>query len=173
MSDEPPDMLAVALEAARRAGAIITEGMARPLDIAYKGETANDPVTDVDKRSEAVIAETIRAYFPQHRLLSEEGTTAGDDPHWRWIVDPLDGTVNYAHRLPFSCVSIAAEQDGEVVAGVVYNPLSGEIFAAERGRGATLNGAAIHVSTTDELRRALLSAAHGVWEAGGRRFNRA
>ena len=162
----------VAHEAARRAGAIIREGVAQTLRIDYKGEGANDPVTDVDRRSEAAIAETIRAHFPDHRILSEEGTTGGQDPHWRWIVDPLDGTVNYAHRLPFSCVSIGVERDGEIVAGVVYNPLDEEIFAAERGKPATLNGAPIHVSTTSELRRALLTSAVGPWEAGGRRFYR-
>ena len=169
---ETPSVMEVALAAARRAGAILCEGIARPLAIDYKGAAANDPVTDVDRRSEAAIAETIRAHFPNHRLLSEEGTTGGDDPDWRWIVDPLDGTVNYSHRLPFSCVSIAVEHKGEVIVGVVYNPLAEELFAAERGGGATLNGEPIHVSATEELRRALLSAAHGPWEAGGRRFNR-
>ncbi len=174
MSEAPASILAVAVEAAQRAGAIIKEGTTRPLDVAYKGpgEHPNDPVTDVDKRSEAAIAETIRAQFPHHRLLSEEGTTGGDDLHWRWIVDPLDGTINYAHRLPLSCVSIAAEHDGAVVVGVVYNPLAGELFVAERGRGATLNGEPIHVSQTDELRRAVLSSALGSWQAAGRRFNR-
>jgi len=163
----------VAHEAARRAGAIIREGLAQTLQVDYKGEGANDPVTDVDRRSEAAIAGIIRAHFPDHRILSEEGTTGGQDPRWRWIVDPLDGTVNYAHRLPFSCVSIGVEHDGEIVAGVVYNPLAEEIFAAERGKPATLNGAPIHVSATSELRRALLTSAFGPWEAGGRRFDRA
>ena len=174
MSEQPTSVLEVALEAARRAGTIIREGVSQPLEIAYKGkgDAARDPITDVDRRSEAAIAETIRAHFPHHRLLSEEGATGGDDPHWRWIVDPLDGTINYAHRLPFSCVSIAAEYDGEVVAGVVYNPLAEELFAAERGRGATLNGAPIHVSRTDELRRAVLTSAFGPWEANGRRYHR-
>lgn len=173
MSDQEPFVLAAAIEAARRAGAIIRDGVARPLEIAYKGEKANDPVTAVDRRSEAAIAEAVRAAFPRHRLLSEEGATGGDDPRWRWIVDPLDGTINYAHGLPFYCVSIAVEHDGEVIAGVVYNPLTEELFSAERGRGATLNDLPIHVSPTEELRRALLSSAYGTWEANGRRFNRA
>jgi len=170
-----PAVLDVAVEAAKRAGAIILEGMGRPLEIAYKGDgaAANDPVTDVDKRSEAAIAATIREPFPGHRILSEEGTTGGDDPRWRWIVDPLDGTINYAHRLPLCCVSIGVEHDGELVAGVVYNPLADEIFVAERGKGATLNGQPIQVSTTDELRRALVTSAGGPWDAGGRRFERA
>ncbi len=166
-------VLEVAHEAARRAGSIIKEGVARTLQIDYKGEGANDPVTDVDRRSEAAIAETIRAHFPDHRILSEEGATGGQDPRWRWIVDPLDGTMNYAHRLPFSCVAIGVEHDGAIVAGVVYNPLSEELFAAARGELATLNGEPIHVSTTSELRRALLTSAFGPWEAGGRRFDRA
>lgn len=171
---EPPALMDVVLEAARRAGAIIRDGISRPLEISYKGEgeTPNDPVTDVDRRSEAAVAETIRSHFPHHRLLSEEGTTGGDDPHWRWIVDPLDGTVNYAHGLPFCCVSIAVEHDSVVVAGVVYNALSDELFAAERGQGATLNGQPIHVSATDELRRAVLTSSFGPWEANGRRFER-
>ena len=174
MSAQPPSVMDVAREAALQAGAIIREGLAQPVEIAYKGkgESARDPVTDVDRRSEAAIAQTIRAHFPHHRLLAEEGAAGGDDPHWRWIVDPLDGTINYAHGLPFSCVSIAAEYDGEVVAGVVYNPLAEEIFAAERGHGATLNGQPIHVSRTDELRRAVLTSAFGPWEANGRRYQR-
>lgn len=179
---EPRDMsttefalepLAVAVEAARRAGAIIREGLRAPLHIEYKGAAANDPVTDVDKRCEAAIVEMIRARFPSHRILAEEGATGGDDPRWRWLIDPLDGTVNYAHRLPFCCVSIAVEQDSEVVAGVVYNPLAQELFVAERGRGAALNGEPIHVSDTEELRRALITSASGSWEAVGRRFDRA
>jgi len=166
-------VLEVAREAARRAGDIIREGVAHTLRIDYKGQDANDPVTDVDRRSEAAVAEIIRAHFPDHRILSEEGTTGGEDPHWRWIVDPLDGTVNYAHRLPFSCVSIGVEHDGEIVAGVVYTPLAEELFAAERDGPATLNGQPIGVSATSELRRALLTSAFGPWEAGGRRFDRA
>jgi myo-inositol-1(or 4)-monophosphatase len=164
----------VAREAALQAGAIIRDGLAQPVEIAYKGtgKAARDPVTDVDRRSEAAVAQTIRAHFPHHRLLAEEGAAGGDDPHWRWIVDPLDGTINYAHGLPFSCVSIAAEYDGEVVAGVVYNPLAEEHFTAERGHGATLNGQPIHVSRTDELRRAVLTSAFGPWEANGRRYQR-
>ena len=174
MSAQPTSVMEVAREAALQAGAIIREGLAQPVEIAYKGkgESARDPVTDVDRRSEAAIAQTIRAHFPHHRLLAEEGAAGGDDPHWRWIVDPLDGTINYAHGLPFSCVSIAAEYDGEVVAGVVYNPLAEELFAAERGHGATLNGQPIHVSRTDELRRAVLTSAFGPWEANGRRYQR-
>ena len=170
--DQCSELLEVAIEAARRAGAVIRDGVSAPLEIDYKGAAANDPVTDVDKRAEALIAETIRARFPSHRILAEEGATGGDDPRWRWLVDPLDGTVNYAHRLPFCCVSIAAERDGEVVTGVVYNPLGEELFVAQRGQGATLNGQPIRVSVTNELRRALLTSALGSWEAAGRRFNR-
>ena len=174
MSAQPPSIMEVAREAALQAGAIIRDGLAQPLEIAYKGkgEAARDPVTDVDRRSEAAIAQTIHAHFPYHRLLAEEGAAGGDDPHWRWIVDPLDGTINYTHGLPFTCVSIAAEYDGEVVAGVVYNPLAEELFAAERSCGATLNGRPIHVSRTDELRRAVLTSAFGPWEANGRRYQR-
>lgn len=173
MTDQGTTVLDVALEAARRAGVALREGLAGALAIEYKGAQGNDPVTEVDRRSEAIIAETIRATFPGHRLLSEEGTTGGDDPDWRWIVDPLDGTINYAHGLPFSCISIAVEQRGETVVGVVYNPLSEEMFCARLGEGATLNGRPIKVSSTVELRRALLSAEHGTWQANGRRFNRA
>lgn len=164
--------LEVAVEAARRAGAMMKEGLRAPLEINYKGAVANDPVTDVDKRSEAAIVEMIRTHFPDHRILAEEGATGGEDPRWRWVIDPLDGTVNYTHRLPLCCVSIAVEQDGEVVAGVVYHALAEELFVAERGHGATLNGRSIHVSATEELRRALLTSASGPWEAGGRRFDR-
>jgi len=173
MQPSPASVLELAIDLARRAGAIILEGVSRPLDVSYKGTEANDPVTDVDKRSEAAIAEGIRARFPDHRILSEEGTTGGDNAHWLWIVDPLDGTINYAHRLPFCCVSIGVEHEGRIVAGAVYNVLADELFAATRGGGATLNGAPIHPSATEELRRALITAAVGPWEAAGRRFERA
>src|SRR5205085_10770181 len=98
MSAQPTSVMEVAREAALQAGVIIREGLAQPLEIAYKGkgEAARDPVTDVDRRSEAAIAQTIRAHFPHHRLLAEEGAAGGDDPRWRWHVAPLVAPLSYA-----------------------------------------------------------------------------
>ena len=123
--------------------------------ITYKGEV--DLVTEIDEQAERVIREELLGTFPSYGMLAEEGGELAGDDDTRWIVDPLDGTTNYAHRLPIFCVSIALERDGEVVLGVVHDPMHEETFVAEQGRGATLNGEPINVSDTDELIRALIA----------------
>jgi myo-inositol-1(or 4)-monophosphatase len=115
-----------------------------------------DLVTEVDRRSEAAIREIVARHFPDHAVLGEEDGQ-DVDADCRWIVDPLDGTVNYAHGFPFYCVSIALEAYGDVVAGVVLDTARGERFTAVRGRGSYLDGRRLRVSTTTELRRAMLS----------------
>lgn len=116
-------------------------------------------VTEADLASEALITERIRSHFPKHSILAEE---AGDtvviegEGDWKWIIDPLDGTTNYAHGYPCFCVTMALERAGEIVLGVTYDPTRDELFAAEKGRGATLNGKVIRVSETDELGNSLL-----------------
>lgn len=148
----------VAIEAARDAGRILHEHYGQVKNVRFKGEV--DLVTEVDEMSECLILERIRHHFPAHQILGEEsGPTvpAGPDTRYRWIIDPLDGTTNFAHGYPFFCVSIALEVDGETRLGVVYAPTFDEIFIAERGQGAYLNGRRITVSSTDSLIRSLLA----------------
>jgi myo-inositol-1(or 4)-monophosphatase len=147
--------LEIALSAARRAGEVLRAGFGTEHSITYKGEV--DLVTEIDEQAERVIREELLGTFPSYGMLAEEGGELAGDDDARWIVDPLDGTTNYAHRLPIFCVSIALERDGEVVLGVVHDPMYEETFVAEQGRGATLNGEPIKVSDTDELIRALIA----------------
>ena len=146
--------LEAALEAARSAGDVLREGFGSRHRVRYKGEV--DIVTETDERSEEVIKDTLLGAYPSYGMLAEEGgeTTGEDDACW--IVDPLDGTTNYAHGLPTFAVSIALEKAGDVVLGVVHDPMRGETFVAERGRGARLNDESVGVSETDELVRALV-----------------
>jgi myo-inositol-1(or 4)-monophosphatase len=117
----------------------------------------NDLVTDADLASEQAIIAAIRAQYPGHSILAEESGLNDGGREWRWLVDPLDGTVNFAHGLPFFAVSIAFAGGGDILAGVVLNPLSGELFSARRGKGAELNGKPIRVSATDRVSEALLA----------------
>ena len=147
--------LDTALSAARRAGEVLRAGFGAEHAITYKGEV--DLVTEVDEEAERVIREELLGTFPTYGMLAEEGGRLAGEENSRWIVDPLDGTTNYAHGLPIFCVSIALERAGEVVLGVVHDPMGEETFVAERGRGATLNDQPIKVSDTDELIRALIA----------------
>jgi myo-inositol-1(or 4)-monophosphatase len=146
--------LEAAISAAREAGGVLREGFGRQHSISYKGVV--DIVTEVDEQAERVIGEILLGAFPAYGMLAEEGGGLAGEEDARWIVDPLDGTTNYAHGLPIFCVSIALEKRGEVILGVVHDPMRGESYVAERGGGATLNGEPIKVSGTDELIRALL-----------------
>ncbi len=147
----------VAIEVAREAGRILGEHYGRAKEVRYKGEV--DLVTEIDVRSETLIVERIQQHFPDHNILSEEsGQTRSPQTGspYRWIIDPLDGTTNFAHGYPFFCVSIGLERDGEMILGVVYAPTLDELFVAERGFGAFLNGRRLAVSSTDSLIRSLL-----------------
>ena len=146
--------LEVAVAAAETAGEVLRSGFGREQTVKYKGKV--DLVTEVDERAEAVIGEMLRGAFSGYGMLAEEGGRRLGEGDSRWIVDPLDGTTNYAHGLPIFAVSIALERAGEVVLGVVHDPMRGETYVAERGGGATLNGEPIRVSDTDEPIRALL-----------------
>lgn len=141
---------------ARDAGAIVLEGYGRIHAPEHKGRI--DLVTEFDRRSEARLLARIQERFPGHGVLAEEsGAHAGrEGARVRWVLDPLDGTTNFAHNYPFFGVSVAAELDGEVVAGAVYDPVRDEMFAAARGAGATLNGAPIRVSACAGVEDALL-----------------
>ena len=150
-----PDPLSVAIEVAREAGAILREYAGGPLDVREKGRRA-DLVTAADKASEALIKRRLLDAFPHASILGEEtGTTHGTSDE-RWIVDPLDGTTNFAHGYPLCCVSIAYERSGEIVAGVVYAPFMEELFAAERGSGTRLNGSPVTVSPIDLVADAMV-----------------
>jgi myo-inositol-1(or 4)-monophosphatase len=147
--------LEVALQAASAAGEVLRGGFAGEQVVRYKGEV--DLVTEVDERAERMIKEVLLEAFPAYGMLAEEGGALTGEEDARWIVDPLDGTTNYAHGLPIFAVSIALEKAGEVVLGVVHDPMRGETYVAERGGGATLNAEPIRVSDTDEPIRALIA----------------
>src|ERR1700676_3566562 len=151
----PKDYLQAAIEIGREAGKILCQELDRPLDISYKGDA--DIVTQADKRSERLIVERLTKYFPTHAIAAEEGLGHEASSEFRWHVDPLDGTTNFAHGYPCFCVSMALAQTARdaagrepsprdtLLAGVIYDPTSDELFAAARGQGATLNGVKINV----------------------------
>ena len=148
--------LEAALSAARRGGEVLRTSFGTEHTITYKGEV--DLLTEVDEEAERMIREELFGTFPTYGMLAEEGGELSGQEDARWIVDPLDGTTNYAHGLPIFCVSVALERAAEeVVLGVVHDPMREETFVAERGRGAILNGRPISVSDTDELIRALIA----------------
>ncbi|ADV68238.1 inositol monophosphatase family protein [Deinococcus maricopensis] len=143
--------LDVAVRAARAAGAVHLAGLGRTHAVQTK-TTFSDLVTEVDAEAERVIRDLILQAHPDHAILGEEGGLVGEGADALWVVDPLDGTVNYAHGYPVFCASIALELRGERVAGAVYDPTRDELFTATRGGGAHLNGRPIRVSDTPELR---------------------
>jgi len=146
----------VACETALAAGQVLRDGYGRTHDIAFKSGV-NNLVTEIDRRSEALIMARIAEAFPTHAFLGEESGVGGQASAWRWIIDPLDGTTNYAHHYPCFCVSIGLEVEGEIVVGVIYQPLLDELFVGVRGAGAALNNRAIHVSATADLALSMLA----------------
>lgn len=147
--------LRVAEEIAREAGALLKEHFGRVREIDFKGRI--DLVTEMDRRSEALIVERLAAAFPGDDVWAEEGSGERRGRERVWIVDPLDGTTNYAHEYPVWAVSIALEVAGELAAGAVFNPLLDDMYAARRGGGATLNGRRRRVTQVDRLDRAMLA----------------
>jgi len=163
-------LLPTAESIAREAGALLRDFYHRGVRTEYKGDV--DLVTEADRASEALIGKRLRAAFPTHGIYGEEGTREALESEFRWYVDPLDGTTNFAHGFPVFCVvlgcerrapGLAPEEDGEIVAGVIYDPLRDEMFSAARGSGATLateNGKKvepIHVSRTKSLQESLIA----------------
>jgi len=150
-------LLNFAIQTAREAGSVLVQRLGAA-KISNKGDI--DLVTEADLASEALIIERIRSYYPQHGILAEESGEAvlvgGKKSEWKWIIDPLDGTTNYAHGYPCFCVSIALEYNGVLEVGVVYDPMRDELFAAERGQSATMNDRRIRVSEVEDLNRAML-----------------
>ena len=151
MSPTLPDLERLA----RQAGEILRLGYEQEHQVDYKG--AIDLVTEVDHQSEELVLAEIQRLFPGHQIVSEEIGLVPGRPGDQWYVDPLDGTVNYAHGVPFFSVSIAYAHNGIVTLGVVYDPMRDEIFAAARGQGAQLNGRSLRVSQVTELQRSLLA----------------
>jgi myo-inositol-1(or 4)-monophosphatase len=147
--------LKIAVMTARWAGRLLTTFSKKDLKVDFKGEI--DLVTEADRRSEELAIKVIRRHFPGDDILSEETSRHRTSSKRRWIIDPLDGTTNFAHGFPFWCVSIAFEDKGTVRAGAVYHPLLNELFTARQGRGAWLNGRRIQVSGQTELKKSLLA----------------
>lgn len=146
--------LSLAKRCALKAGEILREGFNRPKHIEYKG--MGDPVTEFDRRSEDLIVGMIRERFPDHAILAEESTDVKSSSGVRWIIDPLDGTVNFTHSVPLIAVSIAAEVDGRITAGVIYNPILNDLYEAAEGHGAYHNGRRIRVSAIDTPAKSLV-----------------
>ena len=155
-SNEMNDLTHVAVQAARLGGAILQDYAKKGFKVHSKGETIN-LVTEADLHSEQAIIQSIQQTFPEHQILSEEQGLQDTPKHpLKWIIDPLDGTVNFAHGFPMYNVSIGVEYEGTCVIGVIYDPTRDELFLGQQERGATLNGTPIHVSTKPTLAEALL-----------------
>jgi myo-inositol-1(or 4)-monophosphatase len=163
-SDVSLEFAAPAAAIALEAGGLIRDFYHRGVTTEYKGDV--DLVTEADRASERLIGERLRARFPTHGIYGEEGTREHIDREYRWYVDPLDGTTNFAHGFPVFCVSLGLEHrpaglapdaDGILIAGVVYDPTRDELFVAEKGKGAYLNGKKIHVSRADDLAECLVA----------------
>jgi myo-inositol-1(or 4)-monophosphatase len=146
----------VAIDAARTAGQLLREALSSPRQVSYKG-TPTNLVTEMDARAEALVVDALTAVFPDDGVLAEEGSARPGGSGRRWIIDPLDGTTNYAHGVPVFAVGIGLEAAGHVVLGVVYEPSRDELYVAERGGGAWLNDRPLAVSATDTLDASLLA----------------
>jgi myo-inositol-1(or 4)-monophosphatase len=142
-----------AVEIAREAGALLANYFERRVTFEVKGEF--DLVTEADRASEKLVVERLRSYFPSHAIVAEEGGGHQSASEYRWYVDPLDGTTNFAHSFPMFNVTLALERGGEVIAGVIYDPLRQEMFTAEQGGGAYLNHRRIRVTRAARLTDAL------------------
>jgi myo-inositol-1(or 4)-monophosphatase len=151
------DVVTVAIDAAKEAGALLKAGFGGEIGSMSKAGR-HDLVTEYDHKSERLISSIIHDHYPDHTIIGEEGgRQAGAEGSIEWIVDPLDGTVNYAYGLPMFAVSIAATHLGKVLAGVIYHPLIDELFVATKGKGATCNGKALRVSDTERLEDSIVA----------------
>jgi myo-inositol-1(or 4)-monophosphatase len=148
-------IVAEGLRAARDAGEVLTRRFRTALAVRSKGP--QDIVTEVDLAAQAAIVKRLSRRFPEHGILAEEGLDTAPGAEWRWILDPLDGTKNFSRGIPTFCVSIAAEQEGRVMVGIVHDPLFRETFLAVRGQGSWLNGEPIQVSRVSRLGAAFLA----------------
>ena len=149
------DILQITEVIARKAGTVLREGYGNVRHIQQKGVI--DLVTEFDKRSEEVIVSAIQLKFPDHAILAEESGHNKTISEYQWVIDPLDGTTNFAHGIPIFAVTIALLKNNSPIVGVVYDPLRNEMFTAELGRGAALNDQPIHVSSQSDLGQAIIS----------------
>jgi len=149
------DFLNQASNIARQAGDLLMPYFRRRVRVEYKGEV--DLVTEADRASEKLIVGELRKRFPDHAIVAEEGGGNVGSSGYRWLIDPLDGTTNFAHSFPIFAVSMALEKDGEMIAGVIFDPTRDELFTAEKGQGAHCNGEAIRVSSISRLEEALVA----------------
>jgi myo-inositol-1(or 4)-monophosphatase len=149
------ELTTIAAHAARAAGSLIRDGWGKPHQIQFKGDT--NLVTEIDHASEAVVLAQLRAATPGFDILTEESGAHGSAGGYRWVIDPLDGTTNFAHHFPYVNVSIGLELDGVSVAGAVYDPILDQLFTATRGGGAFLNGAPIRVSAAEKVGDSLVA----------------
>jgi myo-inositol-1(or 4)-monophosphatase len=156
-------------DTARHAGAMLKKGFQKVMDVRYKGRI--NPVTEWDVKAENYITGQIAKVWPEHSVLAEEGSDRNRNSGYRWVIDPLDGTVNFAHGFPMYCVSIAVEYNSKPIVGAVYDPERDEMFSAGKGLGAKLNGRKIKVSSESKLQRAMLATGFAYDVASARRNN--
>ena len=156
MSSRPTDeaLLDVCIEAAKASGTVLAGLWGKKREITHKGRI--DLVTDADRAAEKECVAILQRHYPDHSILAEESGASGRSA-FRWIIDPLDGTTNYAHNVPHFAVSIACEFEGEIRVGAIYNPISGELFSARKGGGAWLNTQQIHCTATKVADEALMA----------------
>lgn len=154
MPDNPSAYLPQATAIAIEAGKLLLPFFERRIGYEYKGGV--DLVTEADRASEELIVARLRAAWPKHDIVGEEGTRDTHGGSYRWFVDPLDGTTNFAHGYPVFCVSMCLEHEGDLIVGIIYDPTRDELFAAAKGCGATLNGRPIHVSKTKTISESIL-----------------
>lgn len=150
-----PNPLNTVIELAKEVGHIQMKNLGKVQHVEFKGEI--DIVTEIDKKCEDLIVGRLQKEFPEYDILAEEGSGKRKDAEWKWIIDPLDGTVNFKHEYPVFGPSLALEHKGELVLGVVYQPYLDDLYVAEKGSGAELNGKRISVSKESNLRRSLLA----------------
>jgi len=150
-----PSYLETSVEIAREAGALLSKYFERRVTFELKGE--HDLVTEADRASEQLVIERLSSHFPSHSIVAEEGGGHTGSSEYCWYVDPLDGTTNFAHGFPMYNITMALEQSGELIAGVIFDPEHNEMFTAERGSGAYLNNRRIRVSKVNRLENTLVA----------------
>ena len=149
-------MLDVAIQAAMEAGRLLRNSVGKVKSIETKKGNVRDLVSEIDRASEATIIGIIRQRYPDHGFLAEESGGSDHATEYKWVIDPLDGTINFLHGVPVFCVTIALEHRGEIIVGVTYDPNHDELFTAEKGSGAYINGKRLYVSQTGKLINSLL-----------------
>lgn len=150
-------MINVAKEACLASGKILLDNLGKLNSSQIETKSKNNYVTEVDKLSEETIIKIIKSIYPDHSIFAEESGDDNISSDYRWIIDPLDGTTNYIHGVPFFCISIALEYQGEIILGVIYDPVRNEMFYAEKGKGAYLNSEKIHVSKKEDISTSVIT----------------